>query len=86
MSQPSSAWLTFTEQPRPPDRKTPIFVVEPKDGTPALGRIQFYAPWRRFAFYPASDCVFEPTCLRDVAAFCDWLMAERKARRKAGGR
>lgn len=46
-----------------------------------LGFIGWYAPWRRYTFQPEPNTVFEPTCLRDVAAFIDLVMADRKQMR-----
>jgi hypothetical protein len=46
-----------------------------------LGEVRWHGAWRCFAFFPAAGTLFEPTCLRDLAAFIDWLMGERKAAR-----
>jgi len=34
-----------------------------------LGRITWYAPWRRWVFEAKPGCVFDYNCLRDVAGF-----------------
>jgi hypothetical protein len=44
-----------------------------------LGVIRWFGRWRKYAFFPESDRVFEQTCLREIADFCE---QETKARRK----
>ena len=93
--RPQSKWIRFMEEPRDAKRKTPIFAVLTKDDADKgdggfyqgdeLGQVRWYSPWRRFTFFVsgAGEVLFESQCLRDIAAFCDWLMAERKAQRQA---
>lgn len=88
-ARPASRWIDFIEQPRPASRKTPVFdVVKKREGKAsageegmlhALGQVRWFGAWRCYAFFPANGTLFEPTCLGDLAAFCAWLMAKRKA-------
>jgi hypothetical protein len=90
-TRPTSRWIDFIERPRPATRKTPVYAVvkkrKGKDGAseedvlPELGEVRWYGAWRSFAFFAANGTLFEPTCLRDLAAFIDWLMGLRKAAR-----
>lgn len=50
-------------------------------GTP-LGIVKWHPGWRRYAFFPAPGTLFEPTCLRDLADFCETQTQTRKAERK----
>jgi len=78
-------WIRFEVCESPAHRrlKTTVWRVVAKDGDAHLGEIRWYAHWRRYTFQPGPrGTVFEPTCLRDIAAFIDEQMAARKA---AGG-
>lgn len=46
-----------------------IYTVQSNDGVP-LGTIKWYAQWRQYGFYPEPGCVFEKTCLGEIAEFC----------------
>jgi hypothetical protein len=51
-----------------------------------LGVIRWFGRWRTYAFFPAAETVFEPTCLRCISDFIEARMDERKeARRSANG-
>jgi hypothetical protein len=56
--------------------KTTIWLVNDKDGS-RLGSIRWYAPWRKYAFYPTM-AVLEQSCLRDIADFIDARTKEHK--------
>jgi hypothetical protein len=81
VERPQAKWIVFSEAP--PKPKTRVFEVYTKDLQGHLGIISWYAPWRRYAFDPSANTVYESQCLRDIAAFCDWLMAERKLEKLA---
>jgi hypothetical protein len=60
-------------------KKTKTFNVENKENGFILGQIKWYGGFRKYGFYTHHrDCIFEPTCLRDIADFIDGLMKERK--------
>jgi hypothetical protein len=46
-----------------------------------LGKISWYAPWRRYAFFPAASIVFDATCLTEIAKFLDEQMSLRQVNR-----
>jgi hypothetical protein len=74
-------WIEFRQLPRPEKRKTDIWKVLPKSDEYALplGEVRWYSQWRRYAFYPGPGRpVFEPTCLRDIASFCEDETRKRK--------
>lgn len=48
-----------------------------------LGFVSWFAHWRRYTFYPMPQTVFDASCLRDVAQFCQSETDKRKAERKA---
>ena len=85
MSRPDSRWIEFVELGRSISGRTRRFEVRPRASDSderGLGMVTWYGAWRRYAFHPEALTVFESQCLRDIAAFCDWLMAERKAGRR----
>lgn len=45
-----------------------------------LGKIKWYAPWRKYAFFPDNDTLYEQDCLKDIANFIEKIMIERKAK------
>lgn len=93
-AQPSSKWICFypAAQQKPKTRVYDVVKNEKPKGDELdfaadlheLGQVKWYGPWRCYAFFPADGTLFERVCLRDIAAFCDWLMAERK-REKGNG-
>jgi hypothetical protein len=57
--------------------KTFTWIVEAKDGS-AIGEVKWFGRWRKYSFYPASDCVFEQTCLREIAEFIEDRTREQR--------
>ena len=51
--------------------KTRIWDVVPKDEHLAIGQVRWFGRWRKYAFFPWEDTVYEQTCLRDIADFCE---------------
>ena len=68
---------TFTKK----SRKTFIWEVGSKKGSQVLGTIQWYAPWRRYCFFPTTGTLFDAECLREIATFCETATAEQKRQR-----
>ena len=81
--RPSSKWIEFLRVPKPPKYRTSVHRVVTKDSR-ELGLVRWYAQWRRYWFVPSPMAIagFDAQCLRDIAAFCDWLMAERKGAKR----
>lgn len=71
--------LTFTQLLRPPKRKTDSWGVSCK-GHP-LGTVKWYAGWRRYCFFPtlSTGTLFDASCLKELAEFCDTKTQEHKA-------
>lgn len=77
---PEAKWLRF-ERVHVPTRKTETWIVYSKEGASILGVVQWFGRWRRYTFEPAACTEFEPTCLRDLAAFLEWMQARWKEAR-----
>ena len=77
-------WIEFVNAGPVDRRKTKIWRVRPTryEGNGDLGMIQWYGPWRQYAFFPVGATVFEKTCLRDIASFCE----DETVRHRRGGR
>jgi hypothetical protein len=58
-----------------PSGKTMIWeVLNRYDGAP-IGRIAWFAKWRKYGFYPWPETVFEEVCMREIS---DFIVAETK--------
>ena len=63
----SGNYLRFDEVGSKP--RTKIWDVVAGDEI-VVGQVMWFGRWTQYAFFPASDMVFEKTCLRDIADFC----------------
>ena len=66
---PEPKWIRFEEHSRPGAATRQWVVVSKSQGSP-LGVVK-WGLWRRYCFYPLADCLFDATCLGDVARFLD---------------
>lgn len=62
--------IRFYENPK--SRKTHIWQVTAKKDNSLLGALKWFSRWRKYAFFPEPDCVFEEVCLGDIAEFLKW--------------
>ena len=60
--------LNFTLVGRSDSGLTQIWEVMSVHTGVNLGRISWYSPWRRYAFYPGPS-LFDADCLREIATF-----------------
>ena len=58
--------------------KTAKYTVRNKENNVLLGIIKWFGSWRKYAFFPCSDMVFETQCLSDITGFLNELMEDRK--------
>ena len=72
-----SEYLEFVELEND-GRITKRFDVRSKRRDFSLGEISWHGTWRQYAFFPWMQTLFNRDCLRDIAAFLDKLMEERK--------
>jgi hypothetical protein len=59
--------------------KTLKFDVVTKDFPSTIGEIKWYAPWRKYSFFPSANTVFEVDCLKDIVSIISELMEARKS-------
>lgn len=73
-----SKWINIKFLSDSPTAKTKIYEVTTKDDSQILGYIKWFGRWRKYAFYPESNTLYEQDCLRDIANYIDDLMEKRK--------
>jgi len=71
-------WIEFLQSGRSKSGKTWIWIVETVHGE-SLGEIRWKSQWRRYALYPNDDTVWEKSCLRQIADFCEKKTEEHKS-------
>lgn len=76
MSKEVKSWLTFEILPK--SGKTDRYQV--RSGDLKLGVVKWFSGWRRYAFYPCSDTLFDANCLTEVVSFIKNLMDERRGK------
>lgn len=74
-------WIDIREEPQV--GKTRRFTVWNSKANVLIGRIQWYGPFRSYAFFPGVSTVYEKDCLRDIAECIEELSWAHK--RKAKG-
>lgn len=74
----------FIRFERVPMGKTDVWNVVTKRGSDILGYVEWYAPWRKYAFNPGGYTGYEEVCLREIADFCEARTKEHKVRRATG--
>ena len=63
--------------------KTNIWqVITKQKPTEVLGIIKWFPRWRKYAFFPTQDTVYENTCLQDIADFIEGQMRLRPPNHK----
>ncbi|MGA3200142.1 MAG: hypothetical protein ABSD89_12175 [Halobacteriota archaeon] len=61
-------YLTFGEGPKSAGGLTKSWYVSSIGSQ--LGYVKWYAPWRKYCYFPAQDIVLDEHCLDDIASFC----------------
>lgn len=51
--------------------RTSVFTVNVRGTRSPIGQIRWYWSWRKYAFFPNDNTVFDHGCLRDIANFCE---------------
>ena len=60
--------------------KTNVWRVVTEERNEVLGEIKWLGRWRKYAFFPSPETVYEDDCLKDIAEFIEQQMIERKHR------
>jgi hypothetical protein len=76
------SWIAFNEdEAAARGRKTLVWTVTAIGGG-TLGVVKFYSQWRKYAFYPNPNTLFEEECLRDIATFVATQTEAWRAKRR----
>lgn len=73
----NNKYITFKEGE--PNENTKRWNVLTKDESIVLGEIKWFSRWYCYSFFPANDTLFEKTCLRDIANFCEEETKKKRA-------
>ena len=74
-------YIEFKEIPS--NKKTNTYQVLSKEGAGVLGEIKWYAPWRKYSFFPATNTLYETKCLTDIIEFINKIMQDRKIQKES---
>jgi len=79
-------WIRFVDEGVPKNAKTHIFRIEAKtdftegvEDLVILGTVKWFGRWRAYCFFPGTNTVYEKTCLREIADFCQDMTTAHKA-------
>jgi hypothetical protein len=77
-------WVSFKlEEPRRRELKTDVWHVWNLGESAHLGVVKWYGPWRKYAFFPAAETLYEQDCLRDIAEFVESETVQHRKGRRA---
>lgn len=76
-SEWSGTHIDFTLREMSPSGRTGIWDVLTKQGG-TLGEVKWYSRWRKYSFFPGDGCLFEQTCLREIADFIEERTKEQR--------
>lgn len=60
--------------------KTKIWSVDNTNDGSHIGQVKWHGPWRKYVLRPASNTIWSPDCLAEVAKFIEFRMKERHKR------
>ena len=61
--------------------KTNIWDVVTAEKCEKLGVIKWFPHWRKYAFFPNMETVYENICLKDIAEFIEEQMREKRQKK-----
>lgn len=76
-------WIRFIVYEQKP--KTTVWRIESIENGVILGYVKWFPNWRKYAFFPEEDTVYEQDCLKDIANFIEIQMKCRKDKKCANG-
>ena len=78
-----SKWIRFVDLGKIKGQSTNIYEVVTKDEGFVIAEIKWYAPFRKYSFFPSEMTVFETQCLSDIISFIKDLMEARHIEKQA---
>ena len=77
-------WIEFSAPLRTKSGTTFSWSVYAKESVAFLGTVKWFGRWRRYAFFPEPETVFEIDCLSALAEFLRQKTQERVAEARQG--
>ena len=74
------SYIRFEMNPQDARKKTLTWTVYTLDEWLQLGQVKWYAPWRKYCFFPASVTVWEEKCLNEIS---DFIFTHTEAHKRA---
>ena len=75
--------ILFREYGTSKSGKTQVWLIETKGpASLTLGHVAWFSHWRKYVFLPMDRTVFEQTCLREIADFCEQQTGLHRKRKK----
>lgn len=78
MNTSECAWIRFVPAGLSPSGKTQIWNVVLKYQSVVGGQVRWWGAWRKYAFFPNPNTLYEQDCLRDIARFIEQLSHEHR--------
>lgn len=75
-------WIVFQseyleiQEEKLANRKTSIYHIWSIKEKCTLGEIKWYAPWRKYCFYPNNDTIWDSKCLSEIINFLNDLKGD----------
>lgn len=80
MPTTETSYIVITFFSESPSGKTKVWEVTTADKQYILGYIKWFGSWRKYAFHPQPNTVFEHKCLTDIAAFCEEQSKQKRCK------
>jgi len=64
--------------------KTNVYQIENKKSGDVIGIIEWYSVWRQYVIQPEFGCIFNDTCLKEIAEFLSELNKNHKEKANQG--
>ena len=71
-------YIQFVKRATTDKRITSVWRCKNRKSGQELGIVRWYAPWRKYCYFPTSQAVYSPGCLEDIADFISKEMEKRK--------
>lgn len=78
-----SKWIRFVDLGTIKNGSTNIYEIVTNDTHSVIGQIKWYAPFRKYSFFPSEMTVFETQCLTDIISFIKDLMEQRQIEKQS---
>lgn len=73
-------YISFSyAQNQPASGKTTAWEVCNKGESSTLGFVKWFPRWRKYAFLPVPNCIFEELCMREISLFIEERTKEHRA-------